>query len=197
MRVKPVGMVPCAMVTLSAIEPTSPPPPPVAVVEAMACAVSSYCARVGVLDDVHAANDRTRGSNAMRFMGPWHSKPRTSGTAGGTRGVSPGYDSRRDTYLDAPTARTVGKHHAGGGSANAGYGEACCHTQVRTSSPSVAALVRSSSQRRRSSGASGRVHSARERGPDWANRRAVGESIWRSWGLAWPGSSQRAPVAVS
>src|SRR5215468_2660239 len=62
-------MAPLAMVTLSVIEPTSPPPPLVAVVEAMACAVSSYCARVGVLDDEHAAMDRARGSNVMRFMG--------------------------------------------------------------------------------------------------------------------------------
>jgi hypothetical protein len=57
------------MVTLSDIEATSPPPPLVAVVEAIACAVSSYCSRVGVFDEVHAASDRAKVIKGMRFMG--------------------------------------------------------------------------------------------------------------------------------
>jgi hypothetical protein len=43
----PVGIVPSAIVTLSDIDATSPPPPPVAAVDAIACAVSSYSSRVG------------------------------------------------------------------------------------------------------------------------------------------------------
>jgi hypothetical protein len=55
------------MVTLSVMEAMSPPPPLVAVVEAMACAVSSYCSRVGVFE-VQAARDRANVIKGMRFM---------------------------------------------------------------------------------------------------------------------------------
>jgi hypothetical protein len=68
----PCGITPSESDTVSAIEATSPPPllPPllVAVVDAIACAVSSYSSRVGWFDDEQAAVARTKLSKVMLFM---------------------------------------------------------------------------------------------------------------------------------
>src|SRR5262245_12506968 len=66
---KPCGIVPREIATLSDIEATSPPPPLEAVVEAIACAVSSYCSRVGGVDEeVQATRRDPKVSQVMRFM---------------------------------------------------------------------------------------------------------------------------------
>src|SRR5262245_13722446 len=63
-------MAPSEIVTVSDIEATSPPPPLDAVVDAIACAVSSYCSRVGGFDeDEQATRREPKVSQVMRFMG--------------------------------------------------------------------------------------------------------------------------------
>src|SRR5678815_5592090 len=70
MSEKPAGMAPREIETVSDIEATSPPPPLDAVVEAIACAVSSYCSRVGGFDEeVQATSRDPKVSQVMRFMG--------------------------------------------------------------------------------------------------------------------------------
>src|SRR5262245_43044596 len=68
------------MVTVSVMEATSPPPPLGAVADAIACAVSSYCSRVGGLDeDEQATSEEPRMIQVMRFMGAGESKARSIG----------------------------------------------------------------------------------------------------------------------
>src|SRR5678815_464795 len=70
MSEKPAGMAPREIETVSDIDATSPPPPLDAVVEAIACAVSSYCSRVGGFDEeVQATSRDPKVSQVMRFMG--------------------------------------------------------------------------------------------------------------------------------
>src|SRR5215468_3824411 len=156
MAVKPVGMAPCAMVTLSVMEEMSPPPPLVAVVEAMACAVSSYCARVGVFDEVQAASERANVIKGMRFIvstsagGSSKARTRSGAIAGLPKRAAKHVDRRAHVCLHAAAGRgEIRRRWRISRTRTNGYGRGF-DDQVRTSAPSVRALVRSSSQRPRS-----------------------------------------------